>query len=49
MYKAIADRLIYLHLDSDRDSSPFVTDKAGAPLAKNPLQGSAACARRCRR
>jgi hypothetical protein len=27
--------LIYLHLDSDREVSPFVTDKAGKPLAKN--------------
>jgi peptide/nickel transport system substrate-binding protein len=38
MYRAISDRLIYLHLDSDRDASPTVTDKAGAPLAKNPLK-----------
>lgn len=38
MYKTISDRLIYLHLDSARDASPFVTDKAGAPMAKNPLK-----------
>jgi peptide/nickel transport system substrate-binding protein len=38
MYKAISDRLIYLHLDSARDASPFVTDKAGVPLAKNPMK-----------
>jgi peptide/nickel transport system substrate-binding protein len=38
LYRAISDRLIYLHLDSDRDASPMVTDKAGAPLAKNPLK-----------
>jgi len=38
VYKIIADRLIYLHLDSDRDVSPFVTDKDGKPLAKNPLK-----------
>ncbi|HVE50818.1 MAG TPA: ABC transporter substrate-binding protein [Casimicrobiaceae bacterium] len=38
IYKAMSDRLIYLHLDSNRDTSPFVTDKAGAPLAKNPLK-----------
>ena len=25
-------------MDSDRDVSPFVTDKAGKPLAKNPLK-----------
>ena len=34
----VADRLIYLHMDSDRDVSPFVTDRAGKPLAKNPLK-----------
>ncbi len=38
MYRTVADRLIYLHMDSDRDVSPFVTDKAGKPLAKNPLK-----------
>ena len=38
VYKVIADRLIYLHLDSDRDHTPFVFDKAGRPLAKNPLK-----------
>ena len=37
----ISDRLIYLHLDSDRDVSPFVTDKDGKPLAKNPLKDRA--------
>lgn len=31
-------RLVYLALDSDRDQSPFVTDLAGKPLAKNPLK-----------
>jgi len=38
VYKVIADRLIYLHMDSDREISPFVTDKDGKPLAKNPLK-----------
>ncbi len=38
IYRVVADRLIYLHLDSDRDQSPFVTDKSGAPLTKNPLK-----------
>ncbi len=34
-----SNRLIYLHLDHARDSTPFVTDKAsGQPLAKNPLK-----------
>ena len=31
-------RLIYLALDSVRDQSPFLTDKAGKPLATNPLK-----------
>ncbi len=38
VYRTVADRLIYLHVDSDRDVSPFVTDKAGKPLARNPLK-----------
>src|SRR6185369_11373249 len=38
IYRAVADRLIYLHMDSDRDVSPFVTDKEGKPLPKNPLK-----------
>jgi peptide/nickel transport system substrate-binding protein len=31
-------RTILWHLDQSRDNSPFVTDKAGKPLAKNPLK-----------
>jgi len=38
VYRIVADRLIYLHMDSDRDATPFVTDHAGRPLAKNPLK-----------
>jgi len=38
LYRTVADRLIYLHMDSDRDVSPFVTDRSGKPLAKNPLK-----------
>ena len=37
-YRTVADRLIYLHMDSNRDASPFVTDKAGKPLERNPLK-----------
>ncbi|MEQ1595324.1 MAG: ABC transporter substrate-binding protein [Casimicrobium sp.] len=36
--KVGSNRLIYLHMDSNRDVSPFLTDKAGKPLAKNPLK-----------
>ena len=31
-------RLYYLSLDSNRDVTPFVMDKDGKPLAKNPLK-----------
>ncbi len=36
---AASNRVIYLHLDLSRPDgpTPFVTDKAGKPLAKNPL------------
>ncbi|GAB4464668.1 MAG: ABC transporter substrate-binding protein [Burkholderiaceae bacterium] len=35
---AVSNRLIYLHMDSDRDRSPYVFDKSGKPLEKNPLK-----------
>ncbi len=36
--RTVVDRLIYLHLDSNRDASPYVTDKDGKPLERNPLK-----------
>ncbi len=36
--QGISNRVIYLHMDQFRDKSPFVTDKAGNPLDKNPLK-----------
>jgi peptide/nickel transport system substrate-binding protein len=36
--QAASNRLIYLHMDHQRDSTPFFTDKSGKPLAKNPLK-----------
>ena len=38
LYRTVADRLIYLHMDSEREVSPFVTDRDGKPLPKNPLR-----------
>ena len=38
LYRTVADRLIYLHMDSEREVSPFVTDRDGKPLPKNPLK-----------
>ncbi len=36
--QAVSNMVIYIHMDSDRDASPFVTDKDGKPLGKNPLK-----------
>ncbi len=33
-----SNRVIYIHLDSDRDQSPFITDSDGKPMATNPLK-----------
>lgn len=38
LYRTVSHRLMYLHMDSNRDRTPFVTDKAGKPLDKNPLK-----------
>jgi len=36
--RTVSHRVMYLHLDSSRDKSPFVTDRAGKPLDRNPLK-----------
>ncbi len=33
-----SNRLIYLHYDTNRDKSPFIFDKSGKQLEKNPLK-----------
>ena len=38
IHRTVSVRLMYLHMDTAREKSPFVTDKAGKPLDKNPLQ-----------
>jgi peptide/nickel transport system substrate-binding protein len=38
LYRIVSLRVMYVHLDSARDKSPFVTDKAGRPLERNPLK-----------
>jgi len=38
LFRAISNRLIYLHLDSNRDASPMVIDRLGKPLDRNPLK-----------
>ena len=36
--ETVSNRVIYLHMDSNRDQSPFVFDVGGKPLTKNPLK-----------
>ncbi len=36
-YSKVSHRVIYLYPDTRREKSPFVTDKDGKPLDKNPL------------
>jgi len=36
--QAVSNRVVYIHLDSYRDRSPFVTDLQGAALDRNPLK-----------
>lgn len=38
VYRVVSHRVMYVHLDSARDKSPFVTDKAGRPLDRNPMK-----------
>ncbi len=38
IYRGVSDRLMYVHLDSDRAITPTVTAKDGKPLDRNPLK-----------
>lgn len=38
LWQTAASRMIYLHMDSNREQTPFVTDKAGKPLGRNPFK-----------
>jgi peptide/nickel transport system substrate-binding protein len=38
IFRTVSVRLMYLHMDTARDKTPFVTDKAGKPLDRNPLK-----------
>jgi peptide/nickel transport system substrate-binding protein len=38
LIRGISSRFVYLAMDQKRDVSPFITDNAGKPLAKNPLR-----------
>ncbi len=36
--QTVSNRVIYMHIDTARDKSPFVTDANGKPMDKNPLR-----------
>lgn len=38
LFSIVSNRLIYLQVDSSREQSPFVTDRAGKPMPVNPLR-----------
>jgi peptide/nickel transport system substrate-binding protein len=38
LVSTLSSRVVYMSLDQFRDQTPFVTDKAGQPLPKNPLK-----------
>jgi peptide/nickel transport system substrate-binding protein len=38
IYRGVSDRLMYVHLDSDRAVTPTVTDTEGKSLDRNPLK-----------
>ncbi|MBI1777659.1 MAG: ABC transporter substrate-binding protein [Proteobacteria bacterium] len=38
LVRALANSVLFIHMDSFRDKTPFVTDKAGQPLAANPFK-----------
>lgn len=38
LFRTVSVRLMYLHMDTARDKTPFATDKAGKLLDKNPLK-----------
>ncbi|MDB5369460.1 MAG: putative substrate-binding component of transporter, partial [Roseomonas sp.] len=38
LIRGISSRFVYFAMDQKRDVSPFITDNAGKPLAKNPLR-----------
>ncbi len=38
LFSRAADRMMYLHMDTNRDRTPFITGKDGKPLDRNPLK-----------
>jgi len=38
LWSALQPTLVYVHMDSNRSQTPFVTDKSGKPLERNPFK-----------
>ena len=38
LFSAVSTRVVYIAMDQGRDDSPFITDRDGKPLPKNPLK-----------
>jgi len=38
VFQKVSNRIIYFTLDQGRDVSPFISDKSGKPLARNPFK-----------
>jgi peptide/nickel transport system substrate-binding protein len=38
VFRIVSHRVMYLHVDSNREATPFIADKAGRPLSRNPLK-----------
>jgi len=38
VFSKVSHRVIYFNIDQGRDTTPFVTDKSGKPLPKNPFK-----------
>ena len=38
VFTTASNRMIFLHMDTGRDKSPFVFDRAGKPLERNPFK-----------
>ncbi|HSF22206.1 MAG TPA: ABC transporter substrate-binding protein, partial [Burkholderiales bacterium] len=38
VYRTVSVRLMYLHMDTARDRTPFAADRTGRPLDRNPLK-----------
>jgi len=38
LWPALQPTLVYIHMDSNRNQTPFVTDRSGKPLDRNPFK-----------